>query len=220
MSSARDSSTWSSVPSSPASRISSIIRENSACWNGFSSSPAKAAASSRSSGIGSAITMCVRSIRGRASAADPEVLVGALRAEPEREGRDLRAPGVDVHAVEVVLDDQRRCRLAKLRELGVVRTEGPAGQRAGRGCVTGRPRLLVDREQEVERVQEEVAGATGRIQDPQVPRVLAGPRPERLVDRPDEVLAATRGAWSPRRASPPTCGRACCPSGTGRRSAA
>ena len=62
--------------------------------------------------------MCVRSIRGRALGPDPEVLVGALRAEPERERRDLRAPSIDVDAVEVVLDDQRGRRLAELREVG------------------------------------------------------------------------------------------------------
>ena len=60
-----------------------------------------------SPGIGSATTMCVRSIRGRSSAAIPSVLVGPLRAQPERERGDLRASGVDVHAVEVVLEDQR-----------------------------------------------------------------------------------------------------------------
>ena len=127
---------------------------------------------------------------------DPEVLVGALGAKPEREGGDLRAAGVDVHAVQVVLDDQRRRRFAKLLEHGVVIPQAAPGQRAGRALVTSLPGLHVDREQQVERVQKEVPGPAGGIQDPKIARILPGPRPERLVDRADEVLAGLEQARS------------------------
>ena len=117
------------------------------------------------------------------------VLPRPLGAQPECERGDLRGARVDVHAVKVVLKDERRRRTSEVREVRVVVSQRPAGRVAARARCLGRPGLFVDRQEKVEAVEQEVAGAAGRIEDAQVTRVLPLARSRLLLFAPHEVTA-------------------------------
>ena len=77
----------------------------------------------------------------------------------------MGAARVDLDAVQIVAENEPWKGLTQLVEIGVVLPQGLAGEpRAWRGFVS--PGLLVDREQEVESVEEEVPRATGGISIP------------------------------------------------------
>lgn len=94
----------------------------------------------------------------------PHLLVGPLATEPEGESGNLASPQVNVDAVYVMGEDQARdippqvfqCRIVLLES----RTEFSIGVR-----------FLVNREQQVEAVQQEVAAARGWIENPKFPWV-------------------------------------------------
>ena len=104
------------------------------------SAAANSATSSGSPGIGSAMTMPVLRICGRSVGVDAGVAPGALRPQPDRQRGDLGGPGVDVDAVQVALDDQRRDARARDR-----RASGRCRAATGPSLLIGRGRAPTPR---------------------------------------------------------------------------
>ena len=107
------SSTGVSVPSSPASRISPTIfrnRSRRAADGAARRTPRQAPRRLASAPPRQcACAGCV----GRSDAWKSQIPPRPLRPQPERKRGDLRAAWVDVHAVEVVREDQRRHRASE-----------------------------------------------------------------------------------------------------------
>jgi len=86
-----------------------------------------------------------------------------VRASKVQAVRSERS-GIDVDAVEVVREHEGRCRPPKCVDVRVV-----LGQRLARRLALGTLRvgvgLLIDREQEVEGVQQEVPAAAGWVEN-------------------------------------------------------
>ena len=104
----------------------------------------------------------------------PHLLIGPLATEPEGQRRNLGAPQVDVDAVQVVGEDQPGNIPPQVFQLRVILLECRAEVGVGVG-------FLVDRQQQVEAVQQEVAAAAGRVENLQFPWVFL--RAVRDVDR-------------------------------------
>ena len=104
----------------------------------------------------------------------PHLLIGPLAAKPQGEGRNLAGPQVDVDAVQVVGEDQPRNIPPQVFQRRVVLLE----RRAEVGIGVG---FLVNRQEQVEAVQQEVAAAAGRVENLQFPWVFL--RAVRDVDR-------------------------------------
>src|SRR5581483_2030697 len=120
-----------------------------------------------------------------------ELLPCTLGAKPERQRSDLRGARVDVHAVEIVLNNECWRGAPEAREVWVVVSQTPTRRLTSpvrRRC----PCLLVDREKKVEAVEEEMTRAAGRVENAQVARILPRTISWPLVFAPHEV-AAPRG---------------------------
>src|ERR1700693_102908 len=94
-----------------------------------------------------------------------KVFPGSLRAQPERKWSDLCATWIDVHAIQILLNDQPGCRAAQVDEVRVVSTQRPARDLTrGSNCLD-RPRFFVNCQQQVEGVEKEVPGAARRVEN-------------------------------------------------------
>ena len=129
--------------------------------------------------------MFERRTRGRSAAGG--VLPGFLGAEPEGEAGDLDGAGVDVDAVDVVLDDhcgnaaQERPFVVLIDMLNEVENRGcgierftPDYPRVIEVLVYPFPGFLVNGLEEVEGVEAEVHGAAGGVEEADLARVFDG----------------------------------------------
>ena len=131
-------------------------------------------------GMGSAQTMFERRTRGRSAAG---VSFQVFWARSQRKAGDLDGAGVDVDAVDVVLDDEARDVAEVVGFFGVGFLEG--------GVEAFVPGFFVDRLEEVEGVEAEVHGAAGGVEEADLARVFDGA--VRDVDRLFEELFLAEG---------------------------
>ena len=103
---------------------------------------------------------------GRGGARRGGVAPGFLGAEPEGEAGDLDGAGVDVDAVDVVLDDEARdvAEVVFLFAVGFLES----------GTEPSVPGFFVDGLEEVEGVEAEVHGAAGGVEEADLARVFDG----------------------------------------------
>jgi hypothetical protein len=117
---------------------------------------------SSSPGMGSASTMLERRMRGRSARGSAMIAECPLCAHPQGKLGDLGAARIDVHAVQVVLQDQHGHFAKESLAIWKVEGQGAASGFALR-LVWISPGFVVDRQQQVEGVEQEVPGAAGGI---------------------------------------------------------
>src|SRR5581483_3999422 len=122
------------------------------------------------------------------NAGQREITVPALRSHPKRELSDLCAARINVHPVEVVRQDETGGGLSKFVESWVVLGECSASCFAPWALGVG-VRLLVDRQQEIEGVEEEVAAAARRVEYMEGAWILLCARRECLAGLANHILA-------------------------------
>ena len=140
--------------------------------------------------------------RGKAS-----ILEATLGAEPEGEGGDLCGAGVDIDAVKVVVQDQLwggRC--AGPPTPGSLR--GGYGRWWQLGAALGSSQASRRWSAADRSVEQEVAGAARRVEDPKVARVLLGAKADRVrVLRGLSVVGSLLGIGSPSERKTSCCRR-------------
>ena len=129
----------------------------------------------------------------------------ALRSQPQRQGGDLRGARIDVHTVDVVLDDQARhvARECRLVFIGLAQwLQGRLGlgghiERTRAVLLFPGPSFAVDLGKQIEGIQAEVHGAAGWVQQLEGARVTQlGGCLRRFVGLDQQVLAAIAQAGS------------------------